>query len=307
MKRRSFPVFCLSFIGLLLTVSLMAQGPMPPLRGGAGATPPGDRPMMAFPFMETGPEGCAGPGGGMAPGRRMGPGGDRPQGGPLMSPFGIWRDEKMCRMLELSEERIAQLKSRDAAFVEKSQSLRDDMDQAGVDLDRAFARKPVSPEAVQACAKHMAEVRQQNLAFQLESQIEARELVPAPPARPGAPPMMGPAGQGEPGLPSPFGLWRNYRDIERLGLTDGQIVTLKEKDAAYIRKSRELGYALGPIQAELGKALAADPVDKDKVKAALQKLADHGLKAITLETDARLDLLQILPPDQARQPGPGPR
>ena len=308
MKRRSFPVFCLTFCGFLLTMTLLAQGPVPPLRGGAGALPPGDRPMMApTPFLETGLEGCDGPGGGMMPGRRMGPGGDMAQGGPPMSPFGVWRDEKMCRMLDLSEDRMAQLKSKDAAFVEKCQSLRDDLDQARVDLDRAFARKPLSPESVQACAKHLAEVRQQDLAFQVGSRLEARELVPAPPDRPGAPPMMGPAGQAGPCLPSPFGLWRNYRDIERLGLTEAQIASLKEKDAAFIRNSRELGYALGPIQAELGKALAADPADKGKVQAALQKLADHGLKAITLETNARLDLLQILPPDQACKQGPGPR
>lgn len=100
---------------------------------------------------------------------------------------------------------------------------------------------------------------------------------------------------------SPFGVWRNLKMVQELGLTDKQVEGLREADFALREKHLELKSRLDGLHLQLEKLFSQDPVNTSAVLHLAQKISDLKGKLYVQKIESRLAVGKLLNPDQLKQ------
>lgn len=100
---------------------------------------------------------------------------------------------------------------------------------------------------------------------------------------------------------SPFGIWRNPKMVQELGLTDEQVKGLREADFSLREKRLELKSQLDGLHLQLEKLFSHDPVDTSDVLHVAQKVSDLKGQLFVQKIESRLAVRKLLNPDQLQQ------
>ncbi len=100
---------------------------------------------------------------------------------------------------------------------------------------------------------------------------------------------------------SPFGIWRNPKMVEELGLTDEQIKGLRQADFALREKRLELKSRLEGLYLQLEELFSHDPAEASKVLDVAQKISDLKGKLFVQKIESRLAVGKLLNADQLKK------
>jgi Spy/CpxP family protein refolding chaperone len=119
-----------------------------------------------------------------------------------------------------------------------------------------------------------------------------------PPEMPGGGAPMNPPPGGGPSMGPPPPFWLDERVVQALGLTDKQIAALDDAADAMDQRAEANRAALKSAHRELDRALGAATIDQAKVRQLGSKVADLEAARVNLMVEHRLQISQILTPEQ---------
>jgi len=100
---------------------------------------------------------------------------------------------------------------------------------------------------------------------------------------------------------SPCGLWRNPEIVEKLGLSEKQIMELKNADFTFRKQHMELKAQLDLLRLEMEKAFADKIPDEATVRELAGKMADVRGKLFMQTIESRLTSAKYLTAEQLRK------
>lgn len=93
--------------------------------------------------------------------------------------LGIWRDPQMVQKLGLTAEQVKKVRDADFAFREKHLALKAQLDNLGLQLDKAFSDDVVDNTAVLALAQKISDVRGKLFVQNIESRLALGKILNA--------------------------------------------------------------------------------------------------------------------------------